>query len=208
MRIVLIFLLFSFSLFGSVGKIIFLKGDVFVLRDNVQKPARAGMPLEENDTVITRKSSKSRILFADKSAISIGSNSEFAIKSYLFDDGAGKKVKADFGIKKGVFRMITGKIAKAAPEKFKVETRTATIGIRGTIFSGQISEKEEHIFCEKGTIYVAARGVSHDVKAGYSTSIPRGKPPTRPKKFKQGDLNKIHQQTGTWKGKQCKPQFN
>lgn len=206
MRIVLVLLLLGVSLFGSVGKIIFTKGDVFVLRDNVQQPARTGMSLKKADTIITRDQSKSRILFSDKSAVSIGSNSEFHIQNYLYDDAGGKQ-QADFGISKGVFRMITGKIAKATPERFKVATRTATIGIRGTIFSGEIGEKEERIFCEQGAIYVSARGVSRDIQAGYSTLIPLGKPPMKPKKFKLEDLGKIHGETATWKGKQCKPQF-
>lgn len=206
MRIVLVLLFLGVSLFGGVGKIIFLKGDVLVSRDNVLQPARTGMVLKKADTVITRDHSRSRILFTDKSAVSIGSNSEFRIQNYLYDETGGKE-QADFGISKGVFRMITGKIAKAAPGKFKVSTRTATIGIRGTIFSGDIGEEEEHIFCEKGTIYVTAQGVSRDIKAGYTTVVPRNKPPRKPKKFKLEDLNKIHQETETWKGKQCKPQF-
>jgi len=135
MKKLLLTLLFSISLFASVGEVIFIKGDVFVLRGDVLMPAAVGMELQQKDTVTTRKNSIARILFEDKSAVSVGSGSEFGIESYFFDEKNAKH-SADFKMQKGIFRMITGKIAKASPDKFKLKTKTATIGIRGTIFSG------------------------------------------------------------------------
>ena len=115
-----------------------------------------------------------------------------------------KSSVAKFKMKSGVFRAITGRIAKVAPEKFKLRTKTATMGIRGTIFSGIVGDDKEEFFCEKGAIYVVSGGVSVDIAKGFSTSVVQGRKPTAPKAYKPKQIEKIGKQTGAWKGKECK----
>ena len=201
MKFIIIILLFVFSLYAEVGKVTFMKGDVFVLRDGQSKPTTVGMELQEKDAISTKKSSLVKLIFSDKSAISIGSNSEFSIEKYFFDEK--KESVANFKMKKGIFRAITGKMAKLSPDKFKLKTRTVTIGIRGTIFSGVIEKEREEFFCEKGTIYVSSKGVSLDVAKGYKTQVMPGKRPTPPQRFKASELNKIRTQTTGFKNKKC-----
>ena len=110
-------------------------------------------------------------------------------------------------MRKGVFRAITGKIAKLSPDKFKLKTRTVTIGIRGTIFSGDVQKKREEFFCEKGSIYVSSQGVSQDIAKGYKTSVVPGKKPSKPERYKASDLKKIRSQTSGWKDKECEQDF-
>lgn len=201
MRFLLIILVLVLPLVAEVGKVVFTKGDVFLLRGNEFQPVIVGMDLNEKDRLTTEANSLVKLLFTDKSAISIGANSEFSIEDYLFEEK--KNSVADFKMKKGVFRMITGKIAKISPDKFKLKTKTVTIGIRGTIFSGVIEKNKEEFFCEKGTIYVSSQGVSFDIAKGYKTQVIPGRKPTPPKSYKPSDLQKIHTQTSGWKNKEC-----
>ena len=203
MKFIIIILLSLLPLLASVGKITYTKGDVFLLRDGQLKPAVVGMELEEKDSLSTKKNSLVKLLFADKSAISIGSRSEFSIEEYFFDEK--KESVAKFKMKKGIFRAITGRIAKISPDKFKMKTKTVTIGIRGTIFSGVMEKGKEEFFCEKGTIYVASHGVSIDISKGYKTLVVPGRVPTAPKRYKASDIKKVRTQTSGWKGKKCKP---
>lgn len=203
MKNTIVFLLLSFSLFASVGEVIFIKGDVFVLRAGQLTPASVGMKLEEKDTVTTRKNSITRILFEDKSAVSVGSNSEFGIEGYMFDEKAANNNTADFKVQKGIFRMITGKIAKASPERFKLKTKTATMGIRGTTFSGEITDEMENIYCEKGAIYVTSMQVTYDIDRGYKTTIIPGKPPSKPTPYTALDIERVKKSTASWKDKDC-----
>jgi hypothetical protein len=186
---------------AEVGKIIYVKGDVFLLRDKELKPAIVGMKLQEKDTLNTKKGSLAKLLLADKSAISIGSNSEFSIEKYLY--GEKKNSVARFKARKGVFRVITGKIAKISPDKFKLKTKTVTIGIRGTIFSGIIEKKNERFFCEKGAIYVSSQGVVQNVDKGFMSSVTPGQAPTKPRRYKKDDIQKVRDETSGWKDKKC-----
>lgn len=202
MKILIIFLLSILPLLAEVGKITFVKGDVSLVRDGQPSPAVVGMKLKKKDLFVTKKNSLVKLIFVDKSYISIGSKSDFSIEDYFFDKK--KDSSAKFKIKTGVFRVITGKIAKISPDRFKLKTKTVTIGIRGTIFSGVIDEDKEEIFCEKGSIYVSSRGISVDIKKGYKTTVKRGRVPTSPKRYKASDLEKVNLQTTGFKNKKCK----
>ena len=189
-------------LLAEVGKITFVKGDVSLVREGQKNPAVVGMELKKKDSLLTKKNSLVKLIFVDKSYISIGSKSDFSIEDYFFDKK--KDSLAKFKVNRGVFRAITGEIAKISPDRFKLKTRTVTIGIRGTIFSGLIDENKEEIFCEKGSIYVSARGISVDIKKGYKTTVKQGRAPTSPKPYKASDLEKVSSQITGFKNKECK----
>ena len=200
----LIFLLLS-SMLASVGTIVYTKGDVFLLRGSELTPAIVGSKLEEKDRLTTKNASLVKLLLDDKSAISIGENSDFSIENYLF--GEKKNSVAQFKMKKGVFRLITGEIAKIRPDKFKLKTRTVTIGIRGTIFSGTVEKGKEEIFCEHGEIYVSSQGVTRNIVEGYKTSVTPGRAPIKAKPYFAIELKKVHSQVNSWKNKKCKEAF-
>ena len=202
MRTLLLFLFTSFFLFADVGKITYIRGDVFYVRGNQIKPAVVGMKLLKKDTIKTKNDSMTKLLLSDKSAISLGSNTNFSIQDFLYDE---KKNKAKIALQsnKGVFRIITGKISKVSPDRFKLKTKTLTIGIRGTIFSGEILKDEERIFCEKGRIFVQGKGVTQELAKGYKSIAKRGQAPSKPQPYKSSDLSNIRGQTTAWQDKSC-----
>lgn len=139
-----ILLLLSATLsFASIGKISALNGDVSITRDSKVVKAVAGTTLEQKDIVKSSKGSTAQIVFNDNTVITVGSATTFKVEEYLFDE---KTPNAKFKVE-GSFKTITGKIGKIAPDKFKLETKTATIGIRGTIFTGLVQPN--------GDLYVA-----------------------------------------------------
>ncbi len=188
------FLSLSTVLYASIGKIVAVKGEVTVTRDAQVLKAVTGFELEEKDTLISKAKAKAQIIFNDKTVITIGKNSEFSIREYLFDGGT---PKASFGITKGAFRAITGKIGKVAPDRFKLQTKTATIGIRGTQILGQING-DDKIACTQGAIRVTSldTGDSVDVPAGQITTVAPGKPPARPRAYKPAEINRMGSASG------------
>lgn len=157
----LITLLLSVSvLSASVGKISLSIGDSKVLRGAIVIAAKTNMPIEEKDEIFT-KNGKVQMIFNDKTIITIGKNTNVKVSKYLDD---GKQSKASFSIPNGAFKIITGAIGKASPEKFKIKTKTATIGIRGTIILGGISKTYEKIGCIDGEIDVVSNRVSSSNK--------------------------------------------
>jgi len=156
-------------MFANVGKISAMKGDVTINRDAKIIKAEIGSILEKNDIINTKKSARVQVVFKDKTVISIGKNSAFHIEDYIFSES--KKPKATFGLTKGFFKTITGKIGKINPEGFKLKTKTASIGIRGTIILVEVEEDLEKIICTEGKIRVATPQGWVDVESGKLTTI-------------------------------------
>lgn len=184
---VLFAVIFGTTVFASVGKVSLLKGEATLQRESQKIPLQNGTALEEKDIITTKKDAQIQLIFEDKTVITLGSESEFKIEEY-FNDATKPKAKFKFG--EGSFKSITGQIGKTAPENFTLETKTATIGIRGTTVKGQISENGDAIGCTSGSIIVKVLGGSGFVvvPAGKITFVAPGKEPTPPKDIKSGDL--------------------
>ena len=197
-QIIVLLSLVLFS-YGSIGQIVAYKGSAYVKRGYKKISIRVGTKLEKKDIVVTRNKTKLQIEFKDNTIITVGKNSKLKIDNYIFDDK--HKEKSSFGISfiKGIFKSITGKIGKLNPEKFKLKTKTASIGIRGTRLIVNAKDKSTFVACTNGNIVVASL---HDKKqivnvdAGEFTTIQWNKAPTLPKEFTEENLNKIFHQYG------------
>lgn len=180
MRVIFLLFLSVHLLFSSVGEIITLKNDVNIIRDNKVIGATVGMKLEAGDTLNTFAKSMARVQFEDNTVVTLGRDSRFSINDYLY--GA-KGNKTELAFTKGLFKVVTGQIGKIAPEQFRLKTRTATMGIRGTEIDGFVSRHKEVITCTKGAIWLEANGKRVDINEGESTIILPGKAPTEPKNY-------------------------
>lgn len=116
-------------------------GFVKSVRGNVQLlsaagTARTAVPgdaLAVVDRIVTGPDSSAAVVLRDDTTLVVGPSSRLDLKEYHFD-----ATTHDGGIlvslMRGSLRMITGLIGKAHPDAIRVETQTATIGIRGTDF--------------------------------------------------------------------------
>ena len=184
MRFLILF--FSVLLYASIGQIQEIKGKVDVLRSDKVIHAKKGFSVDVNDTVFTYQNSKAKIVFKDNTIITIGQNSTFKIKDYVY----GKKPKARFSFLKGSFVSVTGKIGKIAPKRFKLETKNASIGIRGTIVFGQLYFGGDIVGCSSGLISVAKGGKTVLVKPGEMVGV-FGNVLTKPLKVSYGYLKSV-----------------
>lgn len=180
---------------GSVGKIVALKGNVEVLRNGAVTPGAVGTELEEKDRVNVKGDGKAQLLFNDETVVTIGKDSTFIVEGYRF---GGADDTVDFSVPKGVFRTITGQIAKAAPEKFRLVSRTATIGVRGTHFLGRIDPEWDTIACTVGEIAVSPLGMDAEVHvpAGQITFVAPQALPTPPRDFRPDEIRALTKAVG------------
>ncbi len=153
----------------AIGKIKQIRNDVFVVRDDETLETEKGFELYAKDVIITGEQSKAKLVFNDKTTITIGKTSIFEIENYLFDKT--KKSNAKFKAKYGFFSAVTGEIGKVAPDGFALKTKTATIGVRGTAFEGEVSPKSENVQCTQGTIAVSAKGKTIILNEGEKLEI-------------------------------------
>lgn len=163
-KLLLIGLFLTSGLFASIGSIMAVKGDALVQRaDSSSVDAKAGFSLEEGDIIVTQKRSRVQVMLKDETVVTIGSKSRFSFDEYAFD-GANSKVA--MSSTRGFFRSVTGKIGKLAPQRFKVKTASATIGIRGTDFWGTTGGDTERFTCNSGKIIVTFEGGEREIEAG------------------------------------------
>jgi hypothetical protein len=188
---ILFILISTIYLYGSVGYISAIKGEILVNRNGSKSKAFKGLELEKGDTIFSLKQSKAQIIFKDKTVIKIGQKTTFKINDYLFDET--KNSTAQFKIRHGFFSVVTGKIGKVARKNFKLKTKTFAIGIRGTHFQGFVSDTKENIVCLKGAILLYFKDKIIELASGEIISIVDGIL-NAPKKFEELDLDKIDQE--------------
>ncbi len=117
----------------AVAKIAFLKGDVYTLYSGGAKiKLETGSDLFEGDTVETADKSFAVIVFKDKGRVTLKEESQFKIEAHRYVQDKPEENRAVFRLIKGGMRALTGLIGKKNKEAYKVNTPTATIGIRGT----------------------------------------------------------------------------
>ena len=187
MKRYLLLLLLPILAFANIGKITVLRGDVTITRDGKTIKAHNGSTLEEHDFIKTAKNGKLQIIFKDKTIFTVGRNSTLDIADYLYDEAQPQNSRAQFKVLKGAFTSITGKIGKFNKKKFKLKTKSASIGIRGTI----VKANQETIMCTQGAIEVTTNtGASVFVKAGQKTSVATGVP-SKPTTITKSDLKSL-----------------
>lgn len=170
-NIILILCLIPSLLLSSttIGKITSFRGSADIVNNKVTKKATLGSDLVNHDQIVTYDKTKLQVIFNDETIISIGKNSKFSVDEYVND---GDNSEASFSMFQGAMRTITGKIGKMNPKKFKVKTKTATIGVRGTNFILAVNPADDDtVACTQGAIIVEGKNGMIDVPSGYFTRI-------------------------------------
>lgn len=173
MRVLFVILTLSTFLWSNIGNVAALKGDANILRQGKTLKIKSGIELEVKDKIITSSKARVQVILKDNTVVTIGPDSSFVFDAYHF--GTKENTEASMHIDHGFFRSVTGKIGKIAPERFKVKTVSATIGIRGTDFSALVSEHKEIISCYRGKIVAEIDNISHTVEAGMTLDNTAGK---------------------------------
>lgn len=80
-----------------------------------------------------------QILLLDETVFTIGPDSALVVDEFVYDPSTDAgRVQAT--VAKGVFRFVTGKIAKKRPSDMKVSLPSGQIGVRGTIVAGSADD--------------------------------------------------------------------
>jgi hypothetical protein len=119
-----------------------VEGKVHVVSTSgARRSVAAGDPLVAADRVETEKDSGASVVLRDGTMMVVGPSSRLDLKEFRFDS-----TTQDGGVfvalLRGSMRMVTGLIGKKNPNAIRVDTQTATIGIRGTDFIVTADDKE------------------------------------------------------------------
>ena len=178
----------------EVATVVALRGTVVA-----QRKSGAGRNLSlksqifQEDVLKTDKNGQLQIMFTDSSIISLGRDSEVKIAEYRWQpeqkDGALKTQ-----VKEGSFRVMGGALAKDAPQNFKTETPTATIGIRGSMYAFKSTADSLSVVFQggKGIEIFNDQGKVTITTPGFGTHVVLNAPPAHPTKFTEHEINNLN----------------
>jgi VCBS repeat-containing protein len=135
----------------SVGEVVSIQGQAHVVYETGTRELSKGSELFQGEKIVTQEGGQLEIKFQDNTVLSQGGNSEVVIDAYLYDPEDGSNSNLLFEMTKGVFRTVTGEIAKQNPDNFNLKSPMALIGIRGTTVVTEIKEEHEKWGVEKFT---------------------------------------------------------
>lgn len=128
----------------EIGVVTGLSGEAFAQTASGTRTLEPGSPIFQGEELVTGDNSNVEVRFVDDTLISQGGNSRISLDDYVYDpDGGTSSFLGE--IAEGTFRTVTGKIAEQNPDRFKLGSPLATIGIRGTIILSEVgSGGEKH----------------------------------------------------------------
>src|SRR5712692_3546597 len=130
----------------SVGRASRITGDQLSSAQAQGGPVRKlaeGDSLFAGERIRTGAGTVLEIEFNDKSRFTLGPNAEFEVERY-FQAAGGSGEEAFYSrVLKGAFRYVSGLIAHKKPRNVRITIAVATIGIRGTHFEGEVTERQE-----------------------------------------------------------------
>lgn len=130
-----------------VGTIVSIRGKASAVEPSGRVRTLAlKSPVSQLDKIRTEENSSLQMMLLDESVISLGARSEMTIDEYVYspDDPSGSSCLLSLG--NGVFRAVTARLTALNPERFKIKTGLAVIGIRGCEVAFTITERSDSIY--------------------------------------------------------------
>jgi hypothetical protein len=117
------------------GKVLLVQGQAVIIHTGQPKGfyARNNQLLFKDDTLITLNRGRIRIQLTDESIITLASGTKLVLNKSVYDPD--NKARSSFvGMDKGKARFLIKKLVEFKQSEFKVKTKTAVAGVRGSEF--------------------------------------------------------------------------
>ena len=178
----------------GVATVIALRGTVIAQgKGGATRNLSLKSQLFQEDVLKTDKHGRLQIMFTDNSIISLGGDSEMKIAEYRWQPEQKDGALITQALK-GIFRVMGGALAKDAPQNFKTETPTATIGIRGSMYAFESTADSLSVVFQggKGIEIFNDLGKVTITTPGFGTHVVLNAPPARPTKFTEQEINNLN----------------
>ncbi len=139
------------------GEVSLVLGQSYVRRANSGESIRltTGAVIFVGDRIKTLGGGHVHVHFIDDALVSVRPNSQLTIDFYEYDPENPAASIIRFDLTEGRVRSISGKGAKAARDKFRLNTPIAAIGVRGTDFVVSTDQRLVRAIVNEGAIVVA-----------------------------------------------------
>jgi len=116
-----------------------------------REPLKTGDSLQEQDRVITGADALLLIVFTDQGRLALRPDTELIIRNYRIDP-SGADTRMRFELVRGTVRQISGQGAHLQPERYRLNTPVAAIGVRGTDFLAKANAQSVETYVHEGMI--------------------------------------------------------
>lgn len=138
----------------EVGTTVVIKRKVTGTLGSDERTLQKGFRVHRNELLHTGSQAQAELQLDDNTKLALGSDAELRLDEFVIAPEAGTKSVA-LKLLKGTFRFITG---NNASETYKLETPTASIGVRGTVFDIYISAVgETFVLLHQGEVELCSR---------------------------------------------------
>lgn len=148
-----------------IGAVTEQTGKVEIQRNRQVISSQVRSGVEMNDSIVTAQA-RVGIMFNDKSTVQITEQSKLVIDKFIYDEHRHEISQLGIKIAIGTARYTSGQIAKANPKNVKVETPTATVGVRGTDFTLTVDELGRSLIILLPSCPRHFRNIAQDCKTG------------------------------------------
>lgn len=142
----------------AVGRVEMVRGGVILERSAIQRPLRIGEEVYEGDRLLAAADSLAYVTLVDDGYLSLRAESSVRLVRYRYNAQNPEQSEIRIDLEKGVARFVTGQGAKAARERFRMNTPIAAIGVRGTDFTVYADDNLVRATASFGHIVVSAFG--------------------------------------------------
>lgn len=130
---------------SSAGTIKQVEGEVYAGADAARRRLQPGAAVHVGDRLSTGRHGAASVVFKDGTVMALGPDANATVRQFEFDSTT---QDGNFLVEllQGSVRMVTGLLAKINPERFKVRTPTAVVGVRGTDFIVEALPEQELLY--------------------------------------------------------------
>lgn len=141
----------------EVGTAVLAKPTVLGIRGTDERPLKTGSRVFRNELVRTGPNAQVELKLDDNTKLALGPDAELRLDEFVVAPGDGARSIA-VRLLKGTLRFLTG---RHSSESYKIETPSATIGVRGTVFDIYIGPQgDTFVLLHKGEVEVCSRARS------------------------------------------------
>jgi hypothetical protein len=155
---------------STAGEVEFMRGVGFAQSaGQTPRTLGKGLQLQEGDRLTTADGASAVIKLQDGTRMTVRSGSEMVLSQFKYKADAPDNGMV-INMLRGGLRAITGLIAKSSPNAARIQTNTATIGIRGTDFDARICNRD----CGNEASRITAQAKPNTVQASAKVLSSRG----------------------------------
>ena len=147
MALVFALLFAGSALANPIGRVTALQGHATATAPGAnERPLSPGEPVFLNDTLATGPGAKMQLLLVDESIVAMGERSVMVLDEYAYAPLGKKENRSAMSLLKGTLKIISGEITKLNPDRFRVRTPLATVGIRGCHLGFVASDEQVDVY--------------------------------------------------------------